>query len=86
MHELSPPANGFEIPALPQQVDGVSCGLYVIVYILMFANNWLAVNFPPEGTNILQLILARLLGQQKLPIGQLAKTFSAIVATDEEES
>ena len=57
-HDLPPPSYGFEVDGLPDQVDGVSCGLYVIVYMLMFANNWVSVNFPPQGTNTFRVILA----------------------------
>ena len=76
---------GFDIPALPQQVDGVSCGLYVLVYILMFANNWVSVNFPPEGNTIMRVIVARLIGLKKLPLGQLKIALGAIVDGQDEE-
>jgi Ulp1 family protease len=84
-HHLPPPEYGFNIPPFPRQVDGVSCGLYVILYMLMFANNWVAVTFPPEGTNLMRVILARLIMQKKLPIGQLKRFFSAMDNTTEDD-
>ena len=88
VHELVPPSYGFDVPELPCQVDGVSCGLYVLLCILMFANNWVSVLFPPEGTNIFRVlaIVARLLGMKKMPLGQLQKCFSAVRESLEEES
>ena len=86
MHELPPPSYGFDVPELPAQMDGVSCGIYVLVYMLMFANNWVCVLFPPEGTNVFRIVVARLLGLKKMPFNQLKKCLSAEAPSIEEES
>ena len=45
VHELPGPSYGFELPMRPQQQDGVSCGLCIIVHMLMIINGWVEVLF-----------------------------------------
>ena len=78
--KVSPPAYGMGLPALPVQVDGTSCGLYVIVYMLMLMNGWEAVTFPPEGTNTMRVVVARYLAKKRFPMKQLKITLNAITA------
>ena len=56
------------------------------LYMLMFANNWVRVLFPPEGTNVFRIVVAWLLGLKKMPFNQLKKCLSAEAPSIEEES
>ena len=80
-HELPPTSYRFEVQGLPEQADEVSCGLYVVVYMLVFVNNWVNSNFPPEGTSTFRVILAGHLAHKKFPFSQLKKIFSVVMAT-----
>ena len=75
--QVSPPDFGMALPQLPRQVDGSSCGLYVVVYMLMLSQGWESVVFPPEGTNVFRMLVARCLGLKKFRVNQLKHTFSA---------
>jgi len=86
IHDLPPPAYGMELPNLPVQVDGVSCGLYIVVYMLMMINNGTNVVFPPEGTTTFRVIVAWFLGRAKFPFRQLQKILSAEVTESNEEA
>ena len=74
---MSPPEFGMALPHLPRQVDGSSCGLYVVVYILILSQGWESVLFPAEGTNVFRILVARCLGLKKFHLNQLKHTFSA---------
>ena len=69
-----------DLPSLPVQVDATSCGLYVIVYMLMLINGWETVTFPPEGTNTMRVVVARYLGKKRFPMKQLQITLGGITA------
>ena len=56
-HDLPGPSYGLELPELPVQRDGVSCGLYVIVYTLMIINGWVRVLFPLREPTFSGLLL-----------------------------
>ena len=68
-----------DLPDFPVQQDGSSCGLYVVLYMLMLVNGWDTVVFPPEGTNVFRLLVCRCIAKKKFPMEQLQVTFSATV-------
>ena len=66
--ELSPPGYGMELPLFPTQEDGCSCGLYVVLYMVMSMQGYHTVRFPPSATNALRILLAKCLGRQFFPL------------------
>ena len=77
--KVCPPEYGIDLPILPVQVDGTSCGVYIVVFMLMLINGWESVNFPLEATNHMRLVVSRCLGKKRFPMHQLANTLNANV-------
>ena len=75
--ELSPPGYGMEVPVFPTQEDGCSCGLYVVLYMVMSTQDYRTVHFPPTATSALRILLAKCLGRKFFPLCTMEKWLKA---------